>query len=333
MQIQKRIPSVSADTLKRSRAARTAGRWAWRLFRFALILGLSYVILYPLLFTLSSFLRAAEDNYNSSIIWIPRHYTLDNLKLALDLMSYDKTLLSTVIISVGCAVLQVCVSALVGYGFARFRFKFRNQLFALVLFTVIIPPSLLNLSLFAQYRNFDFFFLGYLAKPFTGSAFTVNLVDTYASMFLPSVLGVGLRGGLFIYIFRQVFKGMPDDLENAATIDGCGTMQAFLRIMLPCAGAAILVVFIFSFIWHWNDYYVTSTLLVDKMTLSPKLLAARSLVQYLDPIKTRASYPDYGSNEAILQAATFLVIFPPLFLYMFVQKYFIQSIERTGIVG
>ena len=203
-------------------------KYAWSLCRFLLIFGLSFVILYPLLQTLSKAFMPTEQYSDLSVVWIPRSLTLENLKNAVEYMDYAASLWRTVTLCVSSALLQLVCCSLAGYGFARFKFPLRGPLFLLVILTIIIPTQIIFLPTFMEYRFFDFFGLGRLIALFTGEnyvEYTFNLINTRATFWIPSILGVGLRSGLFIYIFRQAFRNIPTALEEAAEIDGCGPLR------------------------------------------------------------------------------------------------------------
>jgi multiple sugar transport system permease protein len=139
------------------------------------------------------------------------------------------------------------------------------------------------------------------------------------------MLGVGLRAGLFIYIFRQFFRGLPKELEDAAYIDGCGPFSTFIRVMVPNSFQAILTVLILSVVWHWNEYYLTSMFFLNKWTI------ATSLTGMTNHLNDTNLNPYAFVTK--MQAGSLLSILPILLMYLVLQKYFTESIERTGIVG
>lgn len=183
-----------------------------------------------------------------------------------------------------------------------------DALFMLVLFSLIVPPQTLIIQLFVLYGKFKW-------------------LDSYLPFLVPSALGMGLRGALFIFIFRQFFKGLPFELEDAAYIDGAGPLRVFFSIMLPLARPAMIVTFLFSFVWHWNDSFEPSIYLTH-----PEYYF---LPQHLSTIEAtmRALRMLLTGNTGMIMAASLLTILPILILYIFVQRYFVESIERTGLVG
>ena len=107
---------------------------------------------------------------------------------------------------------------------------------------------------FIQMTNFNMFGVADILSVLSGHDVKINLTNTPWVMYLPAILGMGLRSGLFIYMFRQFFRNIPKELEEAAIIDGCGPYRTFLRVMVPNAGAIFLTAFLFSLVWYWNEY-------------------------------------------------------------------------------
>ena len=218
----------------------------WSIVRFVLLASLSFVLLYPLIYMLSMAFRTPASLMDPTVVWIPRSFSLDSIRVVWKLMDFNNALFNTLCICIGSSILSVASCALAGYGFARFRFKGKNILFAGVILSILIPPQTIIIPLFIDMQYYDFMFLGQIGRLFVGKAFTVNLYDTPMAMYLPAIFGNGIRSGLFIYIFRQFFRGLPHDLEDAACVDGCGLLRTFMRIIVPCSGASFLTVFLFS---------------------------------------------------------------------------------------
>lgn len=300
-------------------------------FIYIMIIAVSFIIIYPLVYMVSMAFRESGDVLDPAVIWIPKNYTLDNLKIAIDFLDYPSALLRTSLLSLGCAVLQCFTTALVGYGFARFNFKGNNLLFMIVLFTLMVPSQIISMPLFLTFRNFDFAGLGSLLKAITGTGFSINLINTLVPMMAQALFGTGIRAGLFIYIFRQSFKNAPKVLEEAAYIDGCSSMGTFFRIMLPNAGAVLMIAFLFSLVWYWNDYFYSAMFYNQSRPLSVLLGNIGNMIS----MSHKADGSSYFLNDSyvIKQAACLLYITPPLLLYLFLQKQFVESVERSGIVG
>jgi len=299
--------------------------------RFIFLLGMSYVLLYPVLFLLSNAFRAPIDKLDPTVIWIPKNWTLSNFVLADKVINFIPAIERTLTMLVPSVIIQVFVCLTVAYGFARFKFKGRDFLFSCVIFTIIVPVQTMIIPLYVNFRFFDFFGIGRLMGLLTGQPITVRLLNTNWPFYLMSATGVGIRSGLYIFMARQFFRGMPVELEEAAFVDGCGPFKTFLKIMLPNVGSIIIVITLFSVVWHWNDYYMSVMFYVDNYPLS---VGITGLQERLTLLSQNMSPEDMAlAQSSILEAACFVVIGPMLLLYIFAQRYFTESITRTGIVG
>lgn len=290
----------------------------WSLFRAGLLIGISYVILFPIMAKISASFMSLKDLYDPAVLWIPRRFTLDNYRIVAKAMYFEEALVNSLQLTVMVSVLQLVSCTLIGYGFARFPFKGRNILFTFVILTLIVPPQMMMIPLYLTFRYFDLF--GLLSKP-------INLMGTYWPFVLLTITGTGSKNGLFIYIMRQYFRGMPVELENAAAVDGANAFRTFAQVMLPGAIPVLVVVFIFSFVWQWNDYFYTS------MFLSTK----RFLPLTLEGLKDTLGLTGGDDGGLILtvyrNTGSLIFLAPLLILYAFMQRYFIESVDRTGLVG
>lgn len=305
----------------------------WVLFRTALLIGFAYVVLYPLLNMFSNAVRPVEEMFDPEVIWIPKTFTLDNIKTALARMNIlnppfqNNAIVNTILLDVVSALLQVAVTAMVGYGFARFSFKGRGVLFGIVILSIVVPVNSIVIPLYLTFQNFDFFGIGTLLQLITGQKMTVSLIDTPYAFYLPALLGQGIRSGLCIFIFRQFFRGMPRELEDAASIDGCGSYRTFFRVFVPNAAPPMLTTFIFSIVWYWNDYYYSTMFLPKRSTISISLSMLQNVLN--TDLTTRDPYVQF----AVMQAGALVSVIPLLIFYLIFQKHFTESVERTGIVG
>ena len=307
-------------------------RRVWSVCRFLLIFGLGFVILYPLLQILSKVFMPTNQYQDLSVIWIPKSLTLNNLKNAIEHTKYWSSLWNTLILCLSCAVIQIVVCSMTGYGFARFRFPLREPLFLLVILSIIIPTQIIFLPSFVQYRFFDYLGIGRLLGLITGkpyTEFTTSLIDTRWSFWIPSLFGVGLRSGIFIYLFRQCFRNIPKELEEAAKIDGCGSLATYVRIMLPNAKSSILTVFLFSMVWHWNEYTLTRTFF-PQLHQPLAVMLNRAIDGMVDNYVLRL---DLAYQMGVVYAAVLLFILPILIIYIFAQRWFVEGVESSGIKG
>ncbi len=293
--------------------------------RILLIIGLCFILLYPIIYMLSMAFRPVKEITDPSVVWIPKTYTLENLTTAWELMEYGDSLRNTLLIHIVSSLLQVAVCALTAYGFARFQFKGKGFLFGLVVFSIMIPPQLTIIPLSRSLAFFNFFGLGEIVELFGGVG-TVNLIDTPFPFYLTATFGAGIKAGLFIFIFRQFFRGLPKELEEAAAIDGCGFMKIFLKIILPNAVAVCISSIILSIVWYWNDYYYASLYALNFPTVSIALSTLSS--RY-----SGGQYVDSYQLVPIMQAGAMLAIVPILVMYLFLQRKLVQGMERSGLVG
>lgn len=307
--------------------ARKILKVVYSIFRFILLLALSYIVIYPLIYMLTSAFKPMDQAMDPSVVWVPKSLSFANFVEAFKLMDYPRSFLVSFFTLVIPGLVEVLTCAIAAYGFARFQFRERNFLFMLVLITIIVPPETMISSLYLQYANLDFFGILNLIGNIIGKNIRPSVIDTPFTFLLPSVFGAGLRSGLFIFIYRQFFKGLPRELEEAAYVDGAGPLRTFFRIVLPTAGPSILCVFLFSMIWHWNEYNLSTMFMVENTPLPFQVSQLKSMVIQ--------NAPEYSIPVVlnILMAGCVLFLLPMLILYLVAQKYFIQSIDRVGLVG
>ncbi|MEG0664475.1 MAG: carbohydrate ABC transporter permease [Clostridia bacterium] len=285
-------------------------------FRTAFLLGLGFVMLYPILILVSNAFKAKEDIYDPTVIWIPKHFSFDALKLAVGTLDYWNKLISTCQILFPSVILQVVSTVLVAYGFARFKFKGKGFLFGVLIFTIIVPIQTYIVPLYGSFQS-------------------IKMLNTPIAFWIMAAFGMGIRSGLYIFIVRQFFRNMPPEIEEAALIDGCGYFKTFLKVMLPNVVPAIVTISLFSIVWYWNDYYMASMFYNSNQPLSVYMtfLQANLSVNSQTIIKDITSTDLWLLKDGVLSCGALLTIGPILLLYCFAQKFFTESIERTGIVG
>ncbi len=301
----------------------------WAIVRTVLVVGICFIILYPVIIKLSSSMMSERDLYDTTVEFIPKHFTMDNFKLVWSVMDYPGSFLNTLSISAITSILQLISCTVVSYGFAKFKFPLKRAIFALVLLTMVIPPQILMVPLYLHFRFFDV--LGLLSL-FNGGT-PLNLLDSFWSFALMSVTGVGLKNGLYIYILRQFFRGMPKELEEAAYVDGSGPFRTFLRIMMPSATPMMVTVFLFSFVWQWNDIFYSSLFLLKTKVLSVALSGLAQTVENLNVARSGFVELNPAYLSQLNSTGSILVIVPLIIVYLFSQRYFVESVERSGIIG
>lgn len=303
---------------------RNAGGFVFRLFRFCFIFGFSYLFLFPVFYMLSTALQNPNDSLNPFAVWLPTSVSFKSFGQAFKYLDFKNSAWLTFIITVFGTIGTLFSCSLVGYAFARYKFPLKNILFVFVILMIMVPPQTLIMSNYLLYRFFDF---GGILKIFGKS---VNLLGTPWVFILPSFMASGLRAGLYIFIFRQFFSGLSKELEEAASIDGCDAVKTFYKIMMPLAVPAFVTVLLFSVIWYWNDYYNSAIYFVgDKKTLMVMLKNLANALEIGGVIGGSTPL----TSRMYLQAGAFICILPLLIMYLFLQKFFTESIERTGIVG
>lgn len=300
---------------------------AYQIIRAILLFGMCFLILQPILMKISVSFMEEQDLYNPMVISVPEHFTTANYQLASQFMDYGKTFLNTLIVSLSIAVLQITVCTLVGYGFARFEFPFKKFWFACVIMVIVIPPQTISTSLHLHFRYYDIFGLSQLL---TGD--TINLRGSVLPYYLMSAGCMGLKNGLYIFMIRQFFRNIPKELEEAAYVDGCGTLKTFIRIMLPDAKPILTSCFLFSFVWQWTDSFYSKMFLGNIKLLSTQLavIADRMDAWMVNTMKIPGG-ASVGYTNCIVSTGTLMVIVPLLILYLFAQKGFVESLSSSGI--
>ncbi|MBQ9209712.1 MAG: carbohydrate ABC transporter permease [Oscillospiraceae bacterium] len=299
----------------------------WPIVRGLLVFGLCFVIIYPLLYMITTAFRPRSEMNDPTIIWISHHLTTSNIKDAIKTMDFWNTLGNTLFINIGCSILQVITCALTGYGFGRFNFKGKSIFFFVVILMILMPSQII---LIPQYMFFRYFNPLWVYHAITGNY--INLINSPLTMYLPALTANGIRAGLFIFLFRQAFRGLPKELEDAAYLDGCSPLKTFVSIMVPNAGSTFLTVFLLSVVWYWNDYYVSTSFFTNNSTIALQL-------KNLDASLTRIIFNNgnikINARELIvwMEAGCLISITPILIMYIFLQKYFTEGIARSGLTG
>lgn len=276
------------------------------LARWAFLIGIIYVILFPIFYAISSSLMTVPQLRDPSIVWIPKLITFNNYAKIWGLMDYPKTFAFTAFLLILSTLFQIFSCSLAAYGLARFKFRGQNLIFVLVVVTIIVPPQILVVQQYALFKN-------------------LALLDSVFTFFIPAILGQGVRSGLMVYIFRQFVKNLPKELEEAAYIDGCGTFMTYWRIVVPSSAVSFLVVGILSIVWYWNETLIPSMFFEELSTMSLELVDLQA--------KLVGNGVSMASVRNDLMAGVMLFLIPIVLVYAALQKYFIQGIEHSGLVG
>lgn len=285
----------------------------FKLLIYGLLVGIGFVYIYPLIYMGSYSFKSLDDLLNPLVNWIPTQLYLENYKRAYEVLNFIPTLLETLYVAAIPAVAQTAVGAVVGYGLARFDFKGKKVIFILVLATFIIPPQV---TLIPRYIFFN----------------ELNILGSLNAFLLPAAFGQGLNSAIFILIFYQFFRMVPKALEEAAQIDGAGHFRIFFTIALPMAVPGIIISFLFSFVWYWNETYLAAIYFGDSLTTLP-LQLQKFVATYQQMFPAEMGLSGNKLNEGIKMAGTLLSILPLLIVYFITQRWFVEGVDRSGITG
>lgn len=338
-----------ADRLRALKYVKVGTNVLYAVFRYALLISIGFIIIYPLLYMVITSLMSPTAISNSTRVWIPSDismfYIKDNFQKAWTALNYGTSFLSTLKYGIVSALIEIVSCSIIGYGFARFNFKGKKILTTVLFLTILIPDMMVMMPRMVNYANLDFLYIltgvekvvgwiGSLFGPNVQEFFTWNLtpnvVNTGWTMWLPSLLGVGLRSGVLIYIYIQFFTGLPRELEEAAWVDGAGPIKTFLRIAVPSSSVVFITVTVFSVVWHWNDSLLTGMYFTSERPLAPSLVGAKEFLGAAWGLYGGAGTPQQGS---VMMAICIIYILPVLIFYMIVQRGFVESIDRVGITG
>lgn len=293
------------------------------ILKAAIIIGVGYVILSPVIGMLVNSFSSDTDAVDPMVFVLPKNPTLERYALAAKRLNYLPTMARDLIYTLTLTLLQLLICSMVGYGFARFDFRFKKFLFGCVVVMIVIPSHTIMLPLYLSFREFNP--LG-LVKLITGSS--INLMSTPIPMYIMTLLGCGVRSGLYIYIFNQFFRGLPKEIEEAALVDGAGVWYTYFRIMLRNAMPSVITVAVFSIVWQFNDtFYAKLFLISEDVVISKKISTLQAVIANQDKVLS------VTIQELYLDAGIILVLLPIVLIYVFLQKYFIEGVERSGIVG
>lgn len=284
---------------------------------YALLICIGFIYLNPILHMISTSFMDLDDLLDSSINWIPSAFDLSNYAQAAKSMDFWASLGKSIVLAGVPTLCNLLSCSVIGYGLARFEFPGKKVVLGIIILTFVLPSQITMIPTYVLYSN-------------------MGILGTIWSFVLPSLLGQGINAPIFILIFWQFFRQVPKVLIEAAQIDGAGYFKSFFRISLPSAAPAFITVSLFSFVWYWNESYLTGMYVAGVGSDS----GWTSLVIQLDNFAT--NYSKYAStassavtsiNESINMAGTMLSILPLMLMYFVLQRYFVESIDRTGITG
>ena len=284
---------------------------------YALLICIGFIYLNPILQMLSKSFMNLDDLLDSSINWIPSKFILSNYAQAAKSMDFWASLGKSIILAGVPTLCNLISCAIIGYGLARFEFPFKKVVLAVIVFTFILPSQVTMIPTYALYSQ-------------------IGILGTILPFVVPPLLGMGINAPIFILIFWQFFRQVLKVLIEAAQIDGAGYFKSFFRISLPSATPAFITVGLFSFVWYWNESYLTEMYVSGVMTKSGWTSLVIQLDNFASNYNSYATTAASGAtsiNEAINMSGTMLSILPLLLMYFVLQRYFVESIDKTGITG
>ena len=328
----------------------------WYIVRLILLIGISYIVLLPFFTKIAGSIMAPEDFVDVTVRLIPKNFSLDIYKAIWTEQQYVKAFTSTLMLSLTTALIQTLICCVIAYGLAKFKFKGNKYVFMLVVFTLVVPHQTLQFSMFSNFRYFDI--LGIIQFlngggweifgikvletsadiiPDTASwvklfpdGLAMNLTNTFWPLIILSVGGLAFKNGLYIFMLRQFFRGVPDELEESAYIDGSGVFRTFATIILPLSIPMMITVFLFAFSWQWTDNFYTTLF----FTTSNKNIVLMPQIIKTIPKSLDIDYAGKNLYEAaIYNTGGLMIIAPLIVMYLFCQKYLVQGIERSGLTA
>ncbi len=330
-------------------------RAVWYIFRMLLLVGIAFVVLQPFLTMFIRSIMAPQDYINSTVVNVPRHISGVIYKSIFTDLHYVKFFFSTFAVSLTCALLQTFSCSLIGYGLAKFKFRGNKWVFFAVIITLTIPHGSLQSAIYYRFQHLDvlgiFTFLS--GGTHTGIGWLDNILSkikllnfptgirtirTLVPMFLLSATGLAFKNGLYIFMLRQFFRGVPDELEESAYLDGANTFRTFLQVIIPLSIPMMITVFLFAFCWQWTDNFYISLFFKGVSTakkpalmvfLPPELaVPPKGLTEAFKAANNSSRY-----KQAVQYGCGLMAGAPLILLFLFCQKYLVQGIERSGIVG
>lgn len=282
----------------------------YSIIRFIIIFGLGFIIMKPIISKILLSFMSPEDLLDNTVSQVPKNWSLHYWKFAVKGLHLSESLVNSFLLSFSIAIIQVAVCTLIGYGIGRIKFKGAKIAFIFVILIMMVPTQTINI---AQYLTFVYFKVGPM---------TLNLSDSFWPLYILAFTGLGIKEGLYIYLLKEQFAAMPKDLEEAAYIDGAGIFTTFFRVMVPNALTTMMTVFLFSFCWQWTDTTYSGLYFTNLRVLANSIADVQ--------IKSGLSWDSAGTLIA-RNAASLVIMLPLVVLFVFCQRFFVQSVSRSGL--
>lgn len=262
---------------------------------------LAFLMVYPLLWLLAASFKSNQEIF-SDMRLLPQTWTLQGYIdgwNANGQYSYTQFFLNTFVMVIPTVIFTLISSFLTAYGFARFKFFGKKVFFGLMLSTLMLPNNLIVISRYLLFREFGW-------------------LNSYKPIIIPALFATY---SFFIFMMVQFLRGIPRELDEAATIDGCGSFAILMKIILPLSKSVIFSVTIFQFVWRWNDFQ-NVLIYIDSVSKYPLALALRMSLDITESV-----------NWNGILAMSVLSLVPPSLLFFFAQRYFVEGVATSGLKG
>lgn len=271
----------------------------WRAALYLLMMAIAVVSAFPLVWMVLSSLKTPAEAMQTPPVWIPGTPTLDAYSKVSELISVGRSFANSAVIA-GITTAGILVTSLMaGYAFAKYRFRYREVLFAITIATMFLPPIV---TLIPLYR-------------LVGS---IGLNASLAGVIVPN-----LANAFGIFLMRQFIAGVPDELVEAARLDGASEFRIVFTIVAPAVAPALAALALFAFVYHWNSYLWPLTVLQGNSNDYPIVISLSRLL----------SYNRSAVNTNLVMAGATLAVLPPLILFVFLQRFFVRTITASGMTG
>ena len=283
---------------------------------YALLISISFIFLYPLLQMIVTSFMSLEDLVDPTKIWVPSKIVFQNYVKASQALKLWKSLGNSFLVSLIPSLCVIVSSSLIGYGFARHTFPLKKFWFATVIVIFLLPTILTSIPTYVTYNK-------------------LKMLGSLKAFIYPALVGFGLRESIFILIFYLFFKDIPNELFESAQMDGASSLTIFFKISIPLTVSAFLMTFLYSFVWYWNETSLGIIYLKDNYTTLPMAVQNfKTLYETLFPTgSVGLENASETYNQGVQFAGTILSILPLIIVYFFTQKWFVESVDQSGIAG
>ena len=284
---------------------------------YALLICIGFIYVYPILHMVSASMMNLDDLLDSSIKWLPSSLNFSNYAQAAKSMNFWTALWQSVFLAGVPTICNLISCSVIGYGLARFDFPGKMVVMGIIILSFVLPSQITMIPTYVLFSN-------------------LKILNTPWAFILPALFGQGFNAPIFILIFWQFFRQIPKVLIEASKIDGAGNFKAFFQVALPSAAPAFITVSLFSFVWYWNESYLTNLYVhgvYGASSWTTLVIQLDNFASNFNSYQQTAASSATNLNESINMAGTMLSILPLMLLYFVLQRHFVESIDRTGITG